>query len=229
MSSCIEFRQFSVALPGVHDERSPLLSLYGFPPLHDWNGDGRLHVVFVEAGDSNCFDMGRRVARRWHLGYLGSAFQVLRDVTHVAGDSVHSGGVCLHTRARWTRPENYIAHYRKVLQAAVPYEAIRLAGWTGPSLAYGFAAAHLERARTHPHTEAARPRCETSQGDWATFQAQPLATPEGVADLHWLAAMLRQRGETRLVPTLRRDDSLVESLFERSQAFHRTAKTATGH
>lgn len=229
MSSCIEFRQFSIALPGVHDERSPQLSLYGFPPLHDWNGDGRLHVVFVEAGDSNCFDLGRRVARRWHLGYLGTAFQVLRDVTHVAADSVHGGGVCLHTRARWTRPENYIAHYRKVLQAAMPFEALAQQACPGPSLSYGFAPAHLERARSHPHTNAARQRCAVSQGEWVTFSAQPLATSEGIADMHWLAGMLRQRDQVRLVPVLTRADSLIENLYERTQTYHHLAHAAAGH
>lgn len=229
MSSCIEFRQFSIALPGVHDDRSPQLTLYGFPPLHDWNGDGRLHVVFVEAGDSNCFDMGRRVARRWHLGYLGSAFQVLRDVTHVAGDSVHSGGVCLTTRSRWTRPENYIAHYRKVLQSAMPFEAMAQQACPGPSLTYGFASTHLERARNHPHTAEASSRCAVSQGNWVTFPASPLATPEGIADLHWLASLLRQPGQVRLVPVLSRADDLIETLFHRFQSYNLAAHAATGH
>lgn len=228
MSSCIEFRQFSVALPGVHDERAPQLSLYGFPPLDDWNGDGRLHLVFVEAGDSNCFDFRHRVARRWHLGYLGSAFQVLRDVTLVAADSVHGGGVCLHTRARWTRPETYIAHYRKVLQAALPFEALAQQACPGPALTYGFAAAHLERARAHHYTDTARARCDVSQGNWVTFAARPLATPEGIADMHWLSAILRQRGQSRLVPTLTRADDLIETLYQRAQAYATTSQIAIG-
>lgn len=228
MSSCIEFRQFSIALPGVHDEHSPLLTLYGFPPLHDWSGDGRLYAVFVESGDSNCFDLRRRVARRWTLGYLGSAFQVMRDVIHVAGDSVHGGMVCLQTRARWTRPENYIAHYRKVLQAAMPFEALQQQGLIGPTLSFGFSASHLERVRAHTHTVVARPRCAVSEGGWATIAARPLATPDGVADFHWLSAVLRVPGQHALPPSLFRADDAIESLYQRAQSHAHTAHAGTG-
>lgn len=83
------------------------------------------YFVFVEAGSNNTIDMDNKISRHWHLFACGTKYNCMHRIIAAARD-VHSG--CVRFRNGATLPENYIRHYRHLIDNAVDLAAIRRPG-----------------------------------------------------------------------------------------------------
>lgn len=113
-----------------------------------------LILVLAELGDNNTLTDEGKVARSWRL--LVSNTEPMRDIISHAGDA-ESG--YLRLNGRHTQAEGYIRTYRKLIEEAIPSEAL-LAGQIQPGLKiilHGLSQSTKEydageRYRMHPHT-----------------------------------------------------------------------------
>jgi hypothetical protein len=215
MSSTIEFRHLAIALPSGPALDAVRAVVPSAEPFYDWGSDGNQYIVFAEAGSSNVFDHRNRVARRWHLAAVGTTYQVLRTVTHQAADTVLSGGTCLHTRSRWTRPETYIATYREALENAFDLDAacalfnglrFKLNLPANPEYQHRWNA--REEYRSHLR---AISRLEGAE-DRGALHTAPFGTTEGLADLAFLSTL----GQDAMVPAWTIDDFAVDEALDRA-------------
>jgi len=194
MSSVIEFRHLAISLPISRALAAIRSIIPEAPGFYDFGADGQLYFTFAEAGCSNVFDTGvsNRIARRWHLAAVGSPYMVLRTASRTAADDVLGGCVCLRTRARWTRPEAYIAAYRTAMERALPFDALAAAEPTlslelnlPASIDYQQPWSAREDYRQHLR----RAGRLTGSDQGGTFHAAPFGCDDGVADLTWLSTL----------------------------------------
>jgi hypothetical protein len=219
MSATLEFRHLALVLPlaqGLAAARNAVPSLPDFDP---WHADNRLHLVFTEAGCSNVFDARNRVARDWQLAAVGTAPNVLSAAARVAADEVVGGGVCLRTRQHWTRPEAYIAAYRRALETALPYTALPASLQLEVNLTDHdqFLERWAGHARYREHLEA----CGALRG--RTLVCRPTHTTDGLADLFWLATRAVPTMITGYVRQLRQHTATFDALHVRAQSRRRAA------
>jgi hypothetical protein len=87
-----------------------------------------IYFGFAEYGDSNLIEYGsNRIARSWSLAYLDRDYQFMKRV--VSGAAECEGGMLRCSHARYTKPESYIANWRKAMSEAAPLsEYLRFAG-----------------------------------------------------------------------------------------------------
>lgn len=127
MSSFLEFRQIAYKLPfdAPTAKWTEAAERYGIPNkgISGW-GERTVYFVFVEGGDNNVIDENNRVARSWHVSAAGTWHDAFRHICHIAANYVHGGMVCFRSRAHWTKPENYIAKYREVMNSAQGMEEL---------------------------------------------------------------------------------------------------------
>lgn len=114
MSQEIEFRHMAWRLPqaGIDAIKRRFPDL----PWH-WEYDlqNPHYLVWCEHGSSNTIDEEGKVSRSWNIMAAGTLRACLEVVLNYASD-VHRG--CTRFRNGATKPESYIAHYRKLLEAA---------------------------------------------------------------------------------------------------------------
>lgn len=184
MSSELEFDRFVLAIrapTGNEPENHPL---HGWPAFDGWGHDGNLYLAFAHVGCSNVFDYQNRIAKDWHFAYGGSAYQLIRQVATVAADAVLSGSVCLRSRANWTKPETYIAAYRKAMEDATPFERVA-SSWRNDTLKLRIDEEAMARAADHPRTAEVRGRIAAD----GTFTTAKLGSPDGYRDMAYLASI----------------------------------------
>lgn len=216
MSSTLEFRHMAIALPAFRALAAIRSVVPEAPDFYDWGADGQLYFVFSEAGASNVFECGRsnRVARRWQLAAAGSPYMVLRTVTRVAADYVLSGGVCLQTRTRWTRPETYIAAYRTAIERAIPFAEVERAA-PGLSLRLNLPASRTYQeawdAREDYRRELRTAGRLVGPEEGEVLQTAPIGTADAVADLAWLSTL----GQDTCVPAWMAHDHAVNDALDR--------------
>lgn len=180
MSSEIEFDRFVTVIKApTGDERKE-------HPLHGWprGFDVNLYLAFAQVGASNVFDFDDRIAKGWFFAYGGTAYQLIRQVATVAADSVCGGMVCLRSRQNNTKPEAYIAMYRKAMEGATPFARVASA-WRDDTLTVRIEEAALVKAADHPWTSSIRSRIEAD----GTFTTALLGTADGYRDMAYLASI----------------------------------------
>lgn len=110
MSSTIIYHQVSVCFPKKYTGQQE-----------------DLFAIFAQAGESNCFEMGRgpggcgRRSRSWQANAFGTAAQVMRSSIQFAGSC--EGGMLKMRSARGdVTPEQYIVKARNLLKEAVKHD-----------------------------------------------------------------------------------------------------------
>lgn len=184
MSSELDFDRFVIAIKAPTGDEPETNPLHGWPPFGGWGHDGQLYLAFAQVGCSNVFDYNNRVAMDWHFAYGGSVYQLIRQVATVAAEAVCGGGVCLRTRRNWTRPEAYIAAYRKAMEEATPFERVA-SSWRDDTLKVRIDEKALEAAAEHPWTAEVRARIAAD----GTFTTAELGTSTGYRDMAYLASI----------------------------------------
>jgi hypothetical protein len=85
-------------------------------------------VAALEGASNTCTQAGARV-RKWHLLFLGSYNDVLRDACKRAGSC--EGGMLQDAGKRWLKPETYIARIRRLMHKASHISGNRNGQWFG--------------------------------------------------------------------------------------------------
>lgn len=73
------------------------------------------YVVFVEAGDNNCYDENNRRARKWQVQFIGSHDDIMEMAVRFSG-ACEGGG--LKPLNKHCTPEAYIRRIRRLLDNA---------------------------------------------------------------------------------------------------------------
>lgn len=88
-----------------------------------------VYLAMAEGGDNNLIDNDtNRIAREWYPIALGDALDVM---THIIKGSRDCEWGCLRfANQRSTKPENYIRHWRKLLDSALSFEKAQQQGYS---------------------------------------------------------------------------------------------------
>lgn len=110
MSTSLEFRHLAIKIPRPPSVPGPFLG-----PCAE-----AIYMVLVEDGANNCFDEKNRLARRWSCCMIGGHYLVMRAAIELSLYVERGLTQFYRDGRRGTKPENYIRHYRRLLDNPAP-------------------------------------------------------------------------------------------------------------
>lgn len=123
MSYTIEYRQRAFLIKPEQFADIVCNDVYGPTVPHITKNGDPLYLLLTESGSNNTYDMHtNKRSRSVQLGLSGTHYSVIRSAI-LAAEYVHSGLLHVHGK-RFSNPEGYVGHIRRILAEAAPIEVL---------------------------------------------------------------------------------------------------------